>query len=233
MFFELAKDNVGYYNRKEFLIPDYQKEELIKSLFTGDDQKFNQYKNNDKNIRDFFICGHMNHDYCCGTFGNALFQALGVYVEKNKNLYPNVRVWQTTHLKGHKFAPTIIDFPEGRFWAHLDEDKLFNKVLPIKNINDITNLKIHIRGLAGTNEFGQLAERELFLLYGPSWIDKKKHIEITNDEKSKATVIITFSGKSGVEKKSLVVTYLPEKVEVSNHLCGEPSTFKKAQVIIN
>lgn len=235
IFFKIAENDAGHYTRREYSIPDTERDELITSLLTGNSDQFNNYKNTDKDVRDFFICGHATHDYCCGQYGNALYESFGSYLKEHKESYPTVKIWQTTHLKGHKFAPTIADFPEGRYWAHLTEKKLFNEVLPIKNMKDISDLKIHIRGLTGTNQFGQLAERELFLLYGPSWIEKKKQIEVIEDpeDKQKAIVIVTFENGSGMEKKTITVNFLPEKIEVANHLCGEPSTFKKAQVIIN
>ena len=36
----------------------------------------------------------------------------------------NLRVWQSAHFGGHRFAPTLIDLPIGHLWGHLDEEKL-------------------------------------------------------------------------------------------------------------
>lgn len=232
LFFKIDPMNVGNFTRKEYSVPVADTEELIKSLFTEDQSIFSQYQITDSNIRDIFICGHMAKDYCCGTFGNGLYQATKQFLHDHQDDYLNVRVWQTSHLKGHKFAPTVIDFPEGRFWAHVSEELLFKKILPIDKQDSLDDLKIHIRGLAGTNNFGQIAERELFLLYGSNWQHFKKTIEIVEDpEDSKlATVNISFEGPNGTEIKQIKVKFLSEFTSVADHACGEISNFRKAEV---
>ena len=232
LFFQVDPDNIGNFSRKEFSIPSSQRNELITSLFNNNESKFSQYQLKESNIRDIFICGHMNKDYCCGTFGNALYQATKKFLLDHQDEYSNVRVWQTTHLKGHKFAPTVIDFPEGRFWAHVTEDILFNQILAIETQGSLSNLKLHIRGLAGTNNYGQIAERELFLLHGPSWRHVKKTIAIVQNEelKDSATVNVTFEGPNGLETIPVTVKFLAEFTSVANHACGEISNFKKSEV---
>lgn len=232
LFFQVDPKNVGNFSRKEFSVPTSQRNELITSLFENEDYNFSKYQIIDSNIRDIFICGHMAKDYCCGTFGDALYQATKQFLLDHKDEYSQVRVWQTSHLKGHKFAPTVIDFPEGRFWAHMNQDILFNQVLPIDKQSSLSHLKLHIRGLAGTNNYGQVAERELFLLHGPSWRHVKKTIEIVANPELKNTAIvnITFDGLNGPETKPVTVKFLPEVTHVADHACGEASAFKKSEV---
>ena len=149
-------------------------------------------------------------------------------MQNHQGQFGNIRLWQTSHLKGHKFAPTTLDFPEGRFWAHLNQDLMVNKILPIQDQTSIEDLRLHIRGLAGTNNFGQVAERELFLKYGPSWITKKRSISITPDPstKNKAQVKVKFDNES----ITCTVKFSEETITVSDHACGEPSTFKHSTV---
>ena len=232
LFFERSDDNVGHYDRKEYQVPVFQVKDLITALFAinGHEQlkKFDQFKSNDEYIRDFFICGHFAKDYCCGTFGDSLFHFAKDFLNKNHSSYPNVRVWQSSHLKGHKFAPTTVDFPEGRFWSHLTQDILVNQILPIQNQSNVADLRFHIRGLAGTNNFGQIAERELFLKYGPLWLNKKRTISVTPDptNKNKASVNVSFDNES----VSCTVIFSEETITVSDHACGETSTFKNSTV---
>lgn len=233
LFFERSDDNVAHYDRKEYQIPISQVKDLITALFARDTPDllkiFNQFDLTDKNIQDFFICGHFAKDYCCGTFGDALFQFTQKFLQENQMAYPNVRLWQSSHLKGHKFAPTTVSFPEGRFWSHLNQDILINKILPIQNQTDVADLRLHIRGLAGTNNFGQVAERELFLKYGPSWLNKKRSISITSNpyNKNKATVSVSFDNTS----VTCTVIFSEETISVSDHACGETSTFKNSTVV--
>lgn len=53
----------------------------------------------------FLVCTNGKRDRCCAKFGTALYQAFTDVVE--------TAVWQTTHLGGHRFAPTLMSFPEG------------------------------------------------------------------------------------------------------------------------
>lgn len=229
LLFSLAADDIGHYNRQEYQVPSTQVKELITALFSGDNIiSFDQYKSQDSHIRDLFICGHFAKDYCCGTFGNELFQFTTKFIQEYQDQFENVRLWQTSHLKGHKFAPTTLDFPEGRFWAHLNQDLMVNKILPIQEQSSIGDLRLHIRGLAGTNNFGQIAERELFLKYGPVWTTKKRSISVTPDPNSKNKAIVTIT--SGTESITCTVTFSEETVTVSDHACGAPSTFKHATV---
>ena len=53
--------------------------------------------------RDILVCTHGARDACCGKFG------YGFYVEMRGLAAvrgDGVRVWRTSHLGGHRFAPT-------------------------------------------------------------------------------------------------------------------------------
>jgi hypothetical protein len=234
IFFEISETNVANYSKSEYNLPIELVNDLITSLFTKNDlEKYKEYKINSNSSRDLFICGHLAKDYCCGTFGDALFRKTKDYLNQNESSYPNIKIWQTSHVKGHKFAPTMIDFPEGRFWAHLNEDLLQNYIIPITEhtTQSLENLKLHIRGLAGTNNFGQIAEREFFLKHGSIWRDKSKQIFVEDlDGKKSAKVTIKFEGLNGFESQSVVVSFSEEVITVSEHACGETSTFKNPVV---
>ena len=236
LFFKRTEDDVSHYDRKEYQIPNSQVKELLEYLFSLEtsrkSSKFDEYASESNNIRDLFICGHLAKDYCCGTFGDALFQFTKEYITNHQNEFANLRIWQTSHLKGHKFAPTTIDFPEGRFWAHLSQDIMINKLLPIENESSLEDLRLHIRGLAGTNNFGQLAEREFLIKYGSAWIKKKKSILVTQDpeDKNLATVRVIFEKDGKQETHDVKVSFLEETITVSEHACGATSVFKQAKV---
>ena len=59
----------------------------------------------------FLVCTNGKRDRCCAKFGMALYQAFSYVVE--------TAVWQTTHLGGHRFAPTLMSFPEGVCYGHV------------------------------------------------------------------------------------------------------------------
>ena len=68
--------------------------------------------------RLLLVCTHGRRDACCGRLGARLVAALDSGA-------PTARpVRRTSHLSGHRFAPTALLLPEGTMWAHLTSDSL-------------------------------------------------------------------------------------------------------------
>ncbi len=61
----------------------------------------------------YTVCTNGRHDPCCAVYGAPVFQALADYAGVD-------RVWQTTHIGGHRMAATLIAFPAGIVYGHLD-----------------------------------------------------------------------------------------------------------------
>ena len=61
----------------------------------------------------YTVCTNGRHDPCCAAFGAPVYQALADYAGAE-------RVWQTTHIGGHRMAATLIAFPAGIVYGHLD-----------------------------------------------------------------------------------------------------------------
>ena len=68
-----------------------------------------------------FICTHGRHDKCCAKFGQELVDNMRDHVLKEKD---SVEVWESSHLGGHRFAATMIDFPLGRAYGRLTPDNI-------------------------------------------------------------------------------------------------------------
>lgn len=66
---------------------------------------------------EVLVCSHGARDRCCGGPGTRLA------IEVRATL-PNVRIRRTSHLGGHRFAPTALTLPDGRMWAFLDAETL-------------------------------------------------------------------------------------------------------------
>jgi hypothetical protein len=58
------------------------------------------------------ICTHADRDHCCGVDGRDLVDALVVAGEPD--------VWESSHLGGHRFAPTALVLPTGYLYGRLD-----------------------------------------------------------------------------------------------------------------
>lgn len=58
------------------------------------------------------VCTHAERDRCCGTDGRELVDTLVADGEPD--------VWESSHLGGHRFAPTALVLPSGYLYGHLD-----------------------------------------------------------------------------------------------------------------
>lgn len=144
--------------------------------------------------RDILICTHGSHDKCCAKYGNPFYRkALALVSDLSLS---NIRIWQASHFGGHRFAPTAIDFPEGRYYGALDEDS-FRYILTKKG--DINCFKNVYRGWSVLPTLVQLLERELILLHQWDWLNYKVEGKITqqNEDKSINTVELTFRKPDG------------------------------------
>ncbi|MEM7772629.1 MAG: sucrase ferredoxin [Cyanobacteria bacterium P01_A01_bin.37] len=78
-------------------------------------------------MRDIFICTHGQHDRCCGRYGYPFYRS-AQQLKSEWNI-PNLRFWQISHIGGHRFAPTLIDLPQGRYYGRMDLDSLKQLIL--------------------------------------------------------------------------------------------------------
>ncbi|MGE3287644.1 MAG: sucrase ferredoxin [Pseudonocardia sp.] len=61
------------------------------------------------------ICTHGRRDVCCAVDGRALVTSV---LAGNPEMAPNV--WESSHLGGHRFAPTALVLPTGYLYGRLD-----------------------------------------------------------------------------------------------------------------
>lgn len=59
----------------------------------------------------YLVCVNGRRDPCCAKYGSALHRALATYAGD--------AVWQTTHVGGHRFAPTLLTLPDGVIYGRL------------------------------------------------------------------------------------------------------------------
>jgi hypothetical protein len=64
---------------------------------------------------EVWVCTHAQRDACCGTHGGRLFAALRAALGD--------AVWQTSHLGGHRFAPTLLWLPHGLSFGRLHAEE--------------------------------------------------------------------------------------------------------------
>jgi hypothetical protein len=111
--------------------------------------------------RDLFICTHGTRDTCCGREGVPAYAELDRLATST-----GVRVWRTSHLGGHRFAPTLLDMPSGHCWGRLERGDL-PRVLAGEITDDM--LARTYRGRVSLGPLGQVVEAELFRRYSSRW----------------------------------------------------------------
>ncbi|WP_289500416.1 sucrase ferredoxin [Gloeocapsopsis sp. IPPAS B-1203] len=159
------------FHKQEFLVPNAEISSLITALLSNPDEllHFNSYQQQTHHIREFFVCTHGDVDIACARFGYAIYKTLRS--EYGANSTGQLRAWRCSHFGGHKFAPTLIDFPEGRYWGHLEPEIL---ALLVHRIGSVTNLERFYRGWAGLGMYEQIAERAIWMQQGWDWLNYHK-----------------------------------------------------------
>ena len=112
------------------------------------------------------ICTHANHNECCGLYGYPFYQMAIAHIKKLE-LFCQVSPWQISHIGGHRFAPTLIDFPQGRCYGNLDETSL---LCLLEQNTEISPLISAYRGWSLLPKPLQILEGELFRQHGRDWL---------------------------------------------------------------
>ena len=63
------------------------------------------------------VCTHGKRDRCCAKWGGAFWRELLAQHD-----HPSVQLWQTSHLGGHRFAPTALVLPWGFQYGRLSAE---------------------------------------------------------------------------------------------------------------
>ncbi|ARV57374.1 sucrase ferredoxin [Nostocales cyanobacterium HT-58-2] len=184
------------YQRKEGLSNGYRQQEfqlanieqvaaVVKKWLRGD---LPDYDVETSAIRDILVCTHGSHDRCCARYGNP-FYFHATSIVSNLEL-GNIRIWKSSHFGGHRFAPTAIDFPDGRYYGALDQES-FQSILT--RTGDITFLKKVYRGWGILPNSIQVLERELILRYGWDWFNYKVAGEIIKQNLDENMVLVELN----------------------------------------
>ncbi|MBW4516999.1 MAG: sucrase ferredoxin [Timaviella obliquedivisa GSE-PSE-MK23-08B] len=118
--------------------------------------------------RDLLVCVHGSHDKCCAKYGLPFYrEAIATVAQLG---YSNVHLWKTSHFGGHRFAPTLIDLPEGRYYGRLNQSALRSILM---RSGDLQSLNLVYRGWSILPQWLQPLENELIQHHGWQWFDYK------------------------------------------------------------
>ncbi len=114
--------------------------------------------------RDLLVCAHASRDDCCGRGGPPVYKALREAIGDDGD----VRVWRSSHLGGHRFAPTMLDLPSARLWGRVDET---SALAVLARSAAPSSLSDCYRGWASLPAPLQMLEREAFFAQGWRWLE--------------------------------------------------------------
>ncbi|QLE59187.1 sucrase ferredoxin [Nostoc sp. TCL26-01] len=140
--------------------------------------------------RDILVCTHGSYDKCCARYGNPFYFHANTAIA-NMNL-ENIRIWKSSHFGGHRFAPTAIDLPEGRYYGRLEQDSFLSI---LQKTGDIQALKQVYRGWGILPAPLQVLERDLMLSHGWSWFNYRVAGKILEQSLDNNTILgeLTFA----------------------------------------
>ncbi|MBD2358776.1 sucrase ferredoxin [Tolypothrix sp. FACHB-123] len=180
------------YQKFEFFLPNIEQVAgTVKKFLRGRNTDYEQQKSS---TRDILICTHGSHDKCCARYGNPFY-----FSAQNTISYlnlENLRIWRSSHFGGHRFAPTMIDLPEGRYYGALEQDSL--KAI-LTRTGDINCLNQVYRGWGILPTPLQILEKELIIHYGWDWFNYKVAGKIVEQSLDNNTVLaeLTFAKNTG------------------------------------
>lgn len=179
MHYYRPKKQFAQFAKHEFIVPEDELSRLITALLRylmkqpNEFSYFRRYRHETNHIREMLVCTHGNVDVACARFGNPIYKMLRYEYAKDSQL----RVWRCSHFGGHKFAPTLADFPDGHYWGHLEPDMLDQLVY---RYGDVTRLRPFYRGWGGLNPLEQVAEREIWMTEGWDWLSSRRQGKTIN-----------------------------------------------------
>lgn len=180
------------YNKREFKLETIQQvAAVVKKILCN---RMPEYEIETNVSRDILVCTHGSHDKCCAKYGNPFyFHSTSTISDLNLQ---HIRLWKSSHFGGHRFAPTAIDLPEGRYYGLLDQDS-FCSILT--RTGDIQCLNKVYRGWGILPTAIQILEKELILRHGWDWFNYKVAGKILEQSLDNNTMLaeLTFEKSCG------------------------------------
>ena len=189
-YFTHTDETSATYAKREYLIPPAHLPALVEALLYAldDVERFAIYEQDSGRVRELFVCNHGSRDRCCATFGFEIYRELReVYARSQPDA---LRVWRCSHLGGHRMAPTLLDFPEGRYYAYISIDSLPNL---IAREGSFSALERQYRGWGKHSPLEQAAEHAVLLVEDWPWTTYRVRSEVTASGADDGTVHVHLS----------------------------------------
>jgi hypothetical protein len=98
----------------KFSLGDYQEllEIQLDKLVAGEEW-YQAFRSSE---RLALVCTNGRRDRCCAKFGTIVFNALSQAAQE----HPEMSVWQSTHMGGHRFAANLLWLPQGLLYGRVN-----------------------------------------------------------------------------------------------------------------
>jgi (2Fe-2S) ferredoxin len=133
------------------------------------------------------VCTHASRDRCCATLGRPIASSLAA-------LHGDA-VWETSHLGGHRFAPTLAVLPTGHVYGRLDVATAAAVVQAHDRDRCVPGL---LRGRSGLPRAAQAAEVHVRTELGLDHLDAVTDvavIDLPEDDEAPVTVTLRAAGR--------------------------------------
>jgi hypothetical protein len=193
-----ASAAISVYDKADFLVPHERLGELVTALLEEPEQlaDFAPFRTPSTHIRDVLVCTHGTRDRCCATFGYPVYSRLRRAFRQDAA--GASRAWRVSHIGGHRFAPTLLDLPSGRGWAHLDDEAISRLE---RTDGPLPDLRRHYRGWAALRGLpAMVAERAVFEREGWGWAARSvraEQIRPTDPETEQTEIRLHVVGVNG------------------------------------
>jgi hypothetical protein len=138
-------------------------------------------------VRDLLVCTQGSRDASCGHYGYPLYREIREGFCDGTNL----RVWRASHIGGHRFAGTMLDFPAGVAWGHVTSSELG----PLLRQTEGPSAHCYRGSLAPATHWEQIAEREALLLSGWAWLSAARRTSVIQEGPGWAEVLVEGSSR--------------------------------------
>lgn len=173
--------------------------------------------------RDLLVCTHGSRDRCCSRFGAPIYhQARKLVAELGLE---HTRIWQSSHIGGHRMAPTAIDFPSARYYGYLDADSLKSV---LTHSGDIHCLETIYRGWGLIPWAAQVLEKQLLLTHGWDWLNYAVTAQVLEQDADETFNRVELTYETPTHKRQTyraeVVADESRKVQVKGSCASEKSS---------
>lgn len=125
------------------------------------------------------VCTHGRRDRCCALLGLPILNALKAELGE--------AVWQTTHTGGHRFAPTLVTFPDGVCYGRITAED----VPPL--ISALQNKALLLEKLRGRTCYGVIEQVADYLLRHETGQSTLHHYQYIKTEAANTQWVVTFA----------------------------------------